>query len=271
LVIGATQDEIVLPRFKALGYLEQVRFVQAAQAGDLAARNTLWIRHARLAFTILNRHRVPLALAADAVQEAQLGILRSIELFNVSRLNDFSTYAVHHIRCRVRRLFRQGLLHIAVPDHLLSVYFRFRREVAEAPSPREWFDARSAWLDRDAESYRSMVRIRAAAEATSLDDRAADELPAAGPSHDPARSCEHRDLLRAVELAVESLPERDRQIIRARYGLGAGRAQTLRELGEQLGYTRERIRQIQVQIEYRLRRALYDRGPSREAVRRPRS
>jgi len=260
--IAATEGEVILPRYVRLGFLEQAALVRAAQAGDLEARNTLWLRHARLPYVILNRHRVPTSMAADALQAGQLGVLRAIELFDLSRLADFSTYAAFHVRARVQRMFRKHSMAFVLPDHLAAGYFAFRRSIVEAPTRAAWFDAREQWLDRNEEFYHLMLRAHAAARATPLGEIAPRAVPAAAAGTDPADDAERRDMLRSLERALDALTPRDREIIRARHGLGAGAVQSLRALGEQFGYTRERIRQLQRGIEERLRNALYHRGPS---------
>lgn len=107
-----------------------------------------------------------------------------------------------------------------------------------------------------------MLRTHAAARATPLGEITPREAPAAAASTDPALDAEGRDMLGFLERAVEALSPRDREITWPRHGLGAGAEQSLRALDEQLGDTRERIRQFQFRIKERLCDALYHRHPS---------
>lgn len=249
----ATRDEIRLPRYQALGYLEQSRLIQRAQAGDIAAKQTVWLRNARLAYSAANRYRSRRDLMADRVQEAQLGIGRSIDLFKVELLFAFSTYAFTSMRRRLLRHFGDATFATRLPSNLQEQYFKFRKRVVLAPTRAAWFDARDKYLDESPGLYAQLVRVQALAEPAHIADAHETEARHA----DPGSCMDVAETRAAVLRAVDQLPPRLRQVIVERYGLWGQSRRTLMQIGDDLGLTRERIRQMEAKAERMLREALY--------------
>lgn len=250
----ATRDEIRLPRYQALGYLEQSRLIQRAQAGDIAAKQTVWLRNARLAYSVANRYRSRRDLMADRVQEAQLGIGRSIDLFKVDLLFAFSTYAFTSMRRRLLRHCGDVSFSTRLPSNLQEQYFKFRKRVVLAPTRAAWFDARDKYLDESPGLYAHLIRVQAIAEPGPIAD--AHETEAR--HTDPGSCIDVAETRAAVLRAVDQLPPRLRQVIVERYGLWGQAERTLMQIGDDLGLTRERIRQMEAKAERMLREALYD-------------
>lgn len=249
----ATRDEIRLPRYQALGYLELSRLIQRAQAGDIAAKQTVWLRNARLAYSAANRYRSRRDLMADRVQEAQLSIGRSIDLFSVELLFAFSTYAFTSMSRRLAKHIGDTAFATRIPVTLQFPYLKFRRRIANAPSRAAWFDARDAFLDESPSRYANLLRIHAIAEPAPLAEAEATPSPDA----DPRTHLDAGATRAAVLEAVDKLPPGLQHVIVERYGLRSKSPRTLRQVGDDLGVTRERIRQLQVKAENLLREALY--------------
>lgn len=254
--IAATSEEIALPSTKRLGYLKQARLIQAAQAGDLDARNEVWLRHVRLAYTVVGRMHLPSRALADSLQEAQFGIARALQKFDVERLNEFSTYAYHWVLQHVRKLRVNTAFFGRIPDYQFASYLRFRRSVHEAPTPAEWFDARDAHLERDPSQYEQLLRIHICVSPESFDRNTL--VPAI--EAEPSAPLLDAQLRADIWDALEALEPRERMIICRRYGLPHGNPMTLKQIGDQLGLSRERVRQLQLSAESALRAALEDRG-----------
>lgn len=254
--IMATSDQVVFPQSKRLGYLKQARLIEKAQSGDLNARNEIWLRHARLAYSVVGQLHLPTNALADALQEGQLGILRALQKFEVHRLNVFSTYAYHWVLQHVRKLRTATAFFSRIPDYRFAAYLRFRRRVCAAPARREWFDARESYLDRDPVEYRRLLRIHVCVSPVPFGR----DTEVADGAHEPYARMQRAELRAAVWDAVDKLLPRERQVICCRYGLPKGSPLTLEQIGHQLGLTRERVRQVQLTAEATLRQVLYAKG-----------
>ncbi|MGP1347474.1 MAG: sigma-70 family RNA polymerase sigma factor [Phycisphaerales bacterium] len=240
-VIQLAEDSVHYPTTDRLPYLMQSRLIQRAQAGDTTARNTVWIHNARLVYSVLGRFGVQDHIVADALQAGQLGVLRAIERFDVERYLAFSTYASHWIRSRVRVSETKDSFSTRIPSYLWPDLIRFHRHVAQAGSADAWFDARDAWLADDRKTYSLMLGLHAVACPVSL-DRSAHDLPAAepGPLDRLIAHEERGELLRQLE----KLPDRDATILLHRFRDTLAYDSALQRIGERVGLTRERVRQL---------------------------
>ncbi len=267
--LTASRDQIILLRMQPLGYLHQSRLIQRAQAGDIEARKIVWLHNARMAYSVVNDVRPCTDLVADAIQEAQVGLCRAIRLFNVERLYLLSTYAFATMRRRVQR-FRHGAAFAAhVPAYLHGEYARFHHRLERTHRPADWFDLRSAYLDRDPGLYSRLLRIHALARPHDIS--AAIDLPA--DDGRPEARLEAEEGIHALRSALRALDSRERLILARRYGLGGADPQTLLQIATALGLSRERVRQIQSDAERTLRhmlaRRLGEPLPAEEAENRP--
>jgi RNA polymerase sigma factor (sigma-70 family) len=260
--IKATEGEIILPAFKEPGYLRSAKLIRAAQAGSQEAKQQFWLANSRLGYSGVNWARVRPDRAADAVQEAQIGICRAIEKFDVQRLLAFSTYATYWVRQRIRRQRQREDLFVPVPNHLYAAYLHFRKRVVEAEHPAAWFEARENLLTADAVAYERLLRLHVLAAPVPLTRTC---HPASAPD-DACALLERQEQDEALRRALKRLAPRDREILSARYGLDGQGERTLETVGRQLGLTRERVRQLQNNALARLRTAL-----AAEGVHRPRA
>jgi len=247
--VQSTQDSIIVPPRERLGYLAESRLIHRAQAGDIDATKTVWARNARLAFTVINRHRGLPHQMADFFQEAQVGLGRAINRFEVDRLLAFSTYAYAAMRQHVTRQRAIAAFRASFPPALLASYLDFRARLAKAAARPDWFDLRAEYLAQDARRYRVLRRIHAIADAERLEP-GAEPAAAQEPSYAPLLTAE---ALSGVRSAVGMLRGHERMVVERRYGLSGGGPETLEQIGERLGVTRERVRQLQMRAEARLR------------------
>lgn len=254
--IMSTEGEIAYPKYRPLGYLQQSRLIERAQSGDADAIQAVWMANARLAYTVANRCRAPQRVMADVIQAGQIGIHRAIELFEISRLNDFSTYAYHWIRSKMERERQRASFACRVPAHLFAPYGKFRRAVSDAPSRAAWFDARAAWLERAPKEYEALLRLHRLARPAPLEAA----ISEAAAEDSPLDTLIERDRVGRVERCLLQLTRRERAVIFARYGFHGRGGSTLQSVAEQMGVTRERVRQIQVRAEGRLRKFLIAAG-----------
>lgn len=256
--ILATRDEVRLPKRLARGYLERSRLIQAAQRGDDDALREVWLDYARLAYSIANKVRGRPDVMADFVQEAQLAVPRAIRGFDVERLLEFSTYCFIAMRRDVQRASARIIFAVRVPNAIYGEYHEYRKRSAAVLTPAEWYDLRDSYLDTDPKLYERLVRIHVLAVPQPLDS-AANAIAELPPVHARFLADERQ---KALEAALSGLDERDRYVLKGRFGLLSedGIEVTLSDLGDQLGVTKEAIRQIQNRALNRLREALEAAG-----------
>lgn len=254
--IWATRDEIILPRLKPLPYLTQARLIKRAQAGDVAAWQTVWIHNARLAYSALNKHKTRPDLMADALQHSQLAIARAIRGFDATRLLEFSTYAVAAIIHSLNRFRTLPGCAARVPAPVITGYITFRTSVVRARSRAEWFDAREWYLTRFPALYERLLGLHALAEPCLRED--ARTVPA--DIDPPDARLLGIDLAGDLGDALAGLDARQRYIIDHRYGLDDQPMLTLEQIGDELSLTKERVRQIQSSAEAAIRAFLTERG-----------
>lgn len=238
-------DFVSYPKYKPLSYLAEMRLIRLAQQGDLAARNQVWVRNVRLAFSVVNQYSVPTHLLADAIQEGLVGLHRAIEKFDITRYFAFSTYAWYWISQRVRRFLKFNRYSVPIPAHLHSDYHTFRQQISNCNGPREREEMLERWKENQPSSPEMLMRLHALATPIPLHQLPRTEYPAT--TLDLASL--HDNLSGAVQQVLSVLNERQQQVIIWRYGLMGHAPMTLEEIGAVMGITRERVRQIQAAAE----------------------
>ncbi len=219
------------------------------------ARDYLIRANLRLVYSVARRYQGQGLSMPDLVQEGNMGLIIAVDKFDHTRGNRFSTYATWWIRQSVvRSVADKGRLirlpnhmHLRVP-HFLRAKERLERELKREPTVVELAQA----IDLAPERVRDLMRVLhfplsidmpvGNEEDLEFGDFIADEnVP------QPAEALEMRSSVDAVQNAVATLPLREARILRLRYGLNDTRPHSLKEVGELLGLSRERIRQIEKQ------------------------
>jgi RNA polymerase primary sigma factor len=250
--------EVGLPHDEVAALLQ--RLDEAEQAVRLAKRQ-MAEANLRLVISIAKRYRHSGVPLLDLVQEGNLGLLKAIDRFQYRRGFKFSTYATWWIRQAITRSIADRGRTIRMPVHVVERLHKISRaqrtltaQLGRDPSPEE--------LARRTRIPAKKIRfvLDAARQPTSLESPVGESAVLADVLADAAAISPIGDLLAEdlssqVGHALARLNPREREIVRLRFGIGEGEGQTLEEIGQRLGLTRERIRQLEVQALRKLRRS----------------
>ena len=248
-------------------HLPRAELEKMAAAGRRAKEEFL-TANLRLVVSIARRYTRSGMPLLDLVQEGNLGLVRAVEKFDYSRGFKFSTYATWWVRQAITRAIAEQSRTIRLPVHLfekLNSLGRARRELTRAlgrePTEEELAELLDIPVDRVLELTRvgrdpvSLDALVGDDEETRLGDLVED-VDAVGPE---AAVVERLGRER-IESLLSRLDPRSADVLRARYGLGDGREQTLTEIGLRIGLSRERVRQLERQALHELRRIAVAEG-----------
>jgi RNA polymerase primary sigma factor len=242
---------------------QEVSLSRKARSGDRRARQRLIEKNLRLVISVAKRYRGMGLPFEDLIQEGNIGLMKAVEKFDPERGFRFSTHATWWIRQAVQRAVADKGRTVRIPAHMGEKLRRLARTRGELASElgREPTDEELAgtlgWTEEEAR-----FAMRVSPDATSLNrpvsaEEGASELRELVGDERASRVAE--EVVEEAEMALlfealERLPERVRHVLVRRYGLDGDEPATLRELAEELGISRERVRQLQREAERRLRR-----------------
>ena len=232
----------------------------AVRDGD-EARAELIQANLRLVVSIAKRYVGRGMLFLDLIQEGNLGLMRAVEKFDYTKGFKFSTYATWWIRQAITRAIADQARTIRIPVHMvesMNRVMRIQRQMTQELEREPTIDELAEKTGLTTERVREIQRI--AQDPLSLDSpvgeeddsNLADFIEDSG-ADAPAEVATRRMLAQAVEEALGELSDREKEVVKLRFGLIDGQARTLEEVGKEFGVTRERIRQIEAKTLAKLR------------------
>ncbi|MGP1441927.1 MAG: RNA polymerase sigma factor RpoD [Anaerovoracaceae bacterium] len=264
---GITVDDPVRMYLKEIGKVplltaeEEIELAKRMELGDEEAKKKLCEANLRLVVSIAKRYVGRGMLFLDLIQEGNLGLIKAVDKFDWKKGYKFSTYATWWIRQAITRSIADQARTIRIPVHMVETINKLIRisrqllqEYGREPTPEEI----AKEMDITVEKVREILKI--AQEPVSLETPIGEEedshLGDFIPDDDvpaPSEAAAFSMLKEQLVEVLDTLTERERKVLKLRFGLEDGRARTLEEVGRQFDVTRERIRQIEAKALRKLR------------------
>ncbi|OFC70743.1 RNA polymerase sigma factor RpoS [Alteromonas confluentis] len=253
---------------------EEVYFARRALKGCEASRKRMIVSNLRLVVKIARRYNNRGLALLDLIEEGNLGLIRAVEKFDPERGFRFSTYATWWIRQTIERAIMNQTRTIRLPIHVvkeLNVYLRCARELSQKLDHEPTAEEIATELDKPVDEVSRMLRLNE--RITSVDtpiggenDKALLDILADQNEFGPEEDLQDNDMKANIVKWLEELNAKQREVLARRFGLLGYEPSTLEDVGAEIGLTRERVRQIQVEALRRLRDMLSHQGLSLESL-----
>ena len=253
---------------------EEKHYARLALSGDESGRKRMIESNLRLVVKISRRYLNRGLTLLDLIEEGNLGLIRAVEKFDPDRGFRFSTYATWWIRQTIERAIMNQTRTIRLPIHVvkeLNLYLRAARELSQKLDHEPTAEEIADLVEKPVEDVKRVLKLNE--RVTSIDaplshdsEKTVVETIADTKVSDPAQLLQDSNLKKNMNIWLDDLSEKQREVIIRRFGLRGHENATLEQVGEEIGLTRERVRQIQVEALKRLKEIMRGQGLSGDSI-----
>ena len=250
-----------LNSYDLLTFEQERELLKRAQTGDIEARNELMMHNMRLVKSIAGHYTCAGLDSDDLISIGSMGLIPAIEKFDLTSTHKFSTYATYWIKQAIRREIINQNRAVRIPANVQEIYNKIRKATealrqALGHEPTKHQVAKAVGMTaKEVEEITSffMEPISTDTTLTDEDETTVGDLIADENSIDPIDAVYSVELKTMVSAVLDTLPEKEREVIKLRFGIDGHPQRSLEEVGAILGYSREWIRRIEERALIKLR------------------